>query len=114
MPDTPSAALHDRRRVGHRGAVRRVRRLLQLLVPPVPCVERCAEGAPDVPGHGGGSRLRALRPPALAAHANSTNSSSAFHVSTPGMCLAARLARTRPGPSSTTVVTCIARSETMV
>src|SRR5437868_7058425 len=42
------------------------------------------------------------------------NSSSAFHVSTPGMCFAARLASTRPGPSSTTVRTFIARIETIV
>src|SRR5207247_1012646 len=42
------------------------------------------------------------------------NSSSAFQVSTPGMCLAARLASTRPGPSSTTVRTFIARIETIV
>src|SRR5207245_804033 len=46
--------------------------------------------------------------------AKSMNSSSAFQVSTPGMCLAARLASTRPGPSSTTVLTFIARIETIV
>src|SRR4029077_9381886 len=51
---------------------------------------------------------------AVAVSANSTNNSSAFHVSTPGMCLAARLASTRPGPSSTTVLTSIVFIETMV
>ena len=41
-------------------------------------------------------------------------SSSAFQVSTPGMCFAAREASTRPGPSSTTVFTCIACIESIV
>src|SRR5262245_13340239 len=81
------------------------------------------------PGHGAADALAAARHqrgPALQGsgrggqrifqcrHANSTNSSSAFQVSTPGMCLAARLASTRPGPSSTTVVTCIVFNDTMV
>src|SRR5262249_27245603 len=73
--------------------------------------QRLRDGAADplaTPGDQSGTAIQ------VAGHANSTKSSSAFQVSTPGRCFAARLAKTRPGPSSTTVETFIAFSETIV